>query len=95
MDVASGRVLHDVYVGAGALGVTYDPVHRLAYVASRAAGTVTVVDAQGRIVANLDGGTYPNHIAADGKGDVFLINKSRGEDDPQGDRITRITPRAK
>ncbi|WP_066093620.1 YncE family protein [Xanthomonas massiliensis] len=94
VDVASGRVLHDVYVGAGALGVAYDPVHRLAYVASRAAGTVTVVDAQGRIVANLDGGTYPNHVAADGKGDVFLINKSRGEDDPQGDRITRITPRA-
>lgn len=95
VDVASGRVLHDVYVGAGALGVAYDPVHRLAYVASRAAGTVTVVDAQGKIVANLDGGTYPNHVAADGKGDVFLINKSRGEDDPKGDRITRISPKAK
>lgn len=95
VDVASGRVLHDVYVGAGALGVTYDPVHRLAYVASRGAGTVTVVDAQGRIVANLDGGTYPNHVAADGKGEMFLINKSRGEDDSKGDRITRISPKAK
>ena len=44
-------------------------------------------------VANLDGGTFPNHVHEDGKGHVFAVNKSRGEDDPKGDRITRIAPK--
>ena len=78
--------------GAGALNVTFDPVKRLAYVSNRGAGTVTVIDPDGRIVANLDNGTLPNHVATDGKGNVFAVNKSRGEDDAKGDRITRITP---
>jgi len=44
------------------------------------------------VVGNLDGGTFPNHVREDGKGNVFAVNKSRGAEDPKGDRITRITP---
>jgi len=93
VDVASGKVLHDVAVGAGALNVAFDPKAGLAYVTNRGAGTVTVVDRSGRVVGNLDGGTFPNHVRADGKGNVFAVNKSRGTDDAKGDRITRIALR--
>ncbi|MCC7635407.1 YncE family protein [Stenotrophomonas rhizophila] len=93
VDVVSGKVLHDVAVGAGALNVAFDPKTGLAYVTSRGAGTVTVVDRGGKVVGNLDGGTFPNHVRADGKGNVFAVNKSRGTDDPKGDRITRIALR--
>ncbi|SFA41093.1 hypothetical protein SAMN04487972_10281 [Paracoccus halophilus] len=90
----TGEVLHDVPVGAGALNVAFDPVSRLAYVANRGAGTITVVDTQGQIVANLDAGSLPNQLRADGKGNVWAVNKSRGENDEAGDRIWRITPKS-
>lgn len=93
VDVASGKVLHDVAVGAGALNVAFDPKAGLAYVTNRGAGTVTVVDRSGKVVGNLDGGTFPNHVRADGKGNVFAVNKSRGTGDAKGDRITRIALR--
>ncbi len=89
-----GSVLHDVKVGAGALNVTFDPVERLAYVANRGAGTITVVDTAGQIVANLDAGSYPNHLTTDGKGTIWAVNKSRGQDDDAGDRIWHIVPAA-
>ncbi|VXB48996.1 ATP-binding protein [Luteimonas sp. 9C] len=90
----TGEVLHDVYVGAGAVYVAFDPHTRLAYVASRGAGTITAVDADGTIVANLDGGTFPNHVLPTGDGTVYAINKSRGAEDVDGDQIRRITPKA-
>jgi len=93
VDPASGKVEHDVAVGAGPLNVAVDPASGLAYVSNRASGTIAVVDRDGRLVANLDGGTYPNHVHADGSGAVFAVNKSRGEDDPKGDRITRLQAR--
>lgn len=89
----TGEVLHDVYVGAGAVYVAFDPHSKLAYVASRGAGTITAVDANGNIVANLEGGTFPNHVLPAGDGTVFAINKSRGADDADGDQIRRITPK--
>lgn len=92
VDLRDGKVLHDVKTGAGPLNVTFDAVNGLAYVANRGAGTITVVDGNGRIVANLDGGSYPNHLGTDGKGHVFVVNKSKGSDDPQGDHIRRLTP---
>ncbi|RYY66606.1 MAG: ATP-binding protein, partial [Comamonadaceae bacterium] len=73
--------------------VAVDANRGLAYVPNRGAGTVTVVDTNGKIVANLPGGTLPNHVTFDGKGSIFAVNKARGADDAQGDRITRITPR--
>lgn len=94
VDIASGKVLHDVATGAGPLNVAFDPVAKLAYVANRGSGTVTVVNPQGEIVANLEGGSFPNHIGIDGKGNVFVINKARGENDATGDRVTRVTPKS-
>ncbi|KRG66226.1 ATP-binding protein [Stenotrophomonas humi] len=93
VDPESGKVEHDVYVGAGALNVSYSPSTRLAYVSNRAAGTVTVVDEVGSIVANLDGGTYPNHVSKGPDTVMFAVNKSRGADDAKGDRITRFVPK--
>jgi len=93
VDPESGKVEHDVYVGAGALNVSYSPSTRLAYVSNRAAGTVTVVDEGGSIVANLDGGTYPNHVSKGPDTVMFAVNKSRGADDAKGDRITRFVPK--
>lgn len=88
----TGEVLHDVPVGAGPLNVAFEPVGRLAYVANRGAGTIAVVDTAGQIVANLDAGSLPNQLRADGKGNVWAVNKSKGEGDEAGDRIWRIAP---
>jgi len=93
VDAGSGKTLHNVPVGAGALNVAFDPVANLAYVSNRGAGTVTVVDPDGNIVANLENAPAANHVAIDGKGDVFAINKAQGEDNPANDRISKITPR--
>jgi len=93
VDIASGKTLSTVHVGAGALNVAFDPVGRRAYVSNRGAGTVTVLDIDGKIVANLPGGSFTNHATSDGKGVVYVVNKARGADDPQGDRITRIAPK--
>jgi len=86
----SGAIEHDVYVGAGALNVAYDPAARLAYVSSRGADTITVVDDEGQIIANLDGGSLPNHLTVGPDGTVFAVNKARGADDAQGDHVRRI-----
>lgn len=87
---ASGEVLFDVPVGAQPLNVTFEPVSRLAFVANRGAGTITVVNTSGEIVANLDAGNVPNQLRADGQGNVWAVNKARGEDDPTGDNVWRI-----
>ncbi len=92
VDAATGKTLHDVKVGAGPLNVALDHTRGLAYVPNRASGTVAVVSLDGQLVANLPAGTYPNHVAEDGQGTVYAINKSRGDNDAEGDRITRITP---
>jgi YVTN family beta-propeller protein len=95
VDPQTQKVVHDVYVGAGALNVAYEPVSGLAFVSNRVAGTLTAVDADGNIVGNFSGGTLPNHVHEDGKGVMYAINKSRGADDPEGDRITRIVVKKK
>lgn len=89
----SGEVLHDVKVGAGALNVAFEPESRHAFVANRGAGTITVVDTDGKIVANLDAGSRPNQLRPDDKGDILAVNKSMGENDDAGDRIWRIAPK--
>lgn len=92
VDVANGQMLHDVPLGAGALNVSFEPVSGLAYVSNRGAGTITVVGRDGTVVANLSGGTFPNHVSSDGKGAVFAVNKSQGAGDADGDRVARIVP---
>src|SRR5699024_4724199 len=79
--------------GSGNLLVVDPRSREVVHAVHVGAGTVAVVDpASGKRMAGLDGGTYPNHVAVDGKGHVFAVNKSHGADDPEGDRIMRITP---
>ncbi len=49
-----------------------------------------MVDPDGNIKANLELGTYPNHAVVDSKGVVYAVNKAKGQDDAEGDRITRV-----
>ncbi|SED56697.1 YncE family protein [Rhodobacter sp. 24-YEA-8] len=91
LDHETGEVLRDVTVGAGALNVVYDATSGLAWVSSREAGSLSAVNADGEIVAHLEGGSLANHVAIDGKGAVFAVNKSLGADDAKADVLRRIT----
>ena len=79
LDGASGAVVTDTPVGAGALNVVFDPVGQRAYVANRGANTVTVVDAEGRITANLGPAPMANHVSTDGRGNIFAVTKGGAE----------------
>lgn len=88
---ATGEVVHDIPVGAGPLRVEADPASGYFYVSNRGSDSITVVTPEGRIIANLDGGSFPNHVVADGKGNIFAVNKARGADDARGDFVRRIS----
>ncbi|OCX65642.1 hypothetical protein BFP70_09150 [Thioclava sp. SK-1] len=90
IDPADTNVLYNVPVGAGALSVVYDDTNGRAWVANRGAGTLTGVDAEGKIVAVLDIGSLPNDVAIGPDGALYTTNKSRGAQDATGDRITVI-----
>lgn len=92
LDAATGALIFQTPVGAGALSVAVDPASGRAYVANREADSLTVVGTEGEILANLDGGSHPNHVLSDGAGGVWLVNKARGPEDPRGDRVSRISP---
>lgn len=94
LKASDGTVLSDVDTGAGALYVTFEPESRQIFVGNRGAGSITVVNTKGEITANLELGSYPNQLIADGQGNVWAVNKSRGEDDDSGDRIWKIAPKA-
>ncbi|VDC33439.1 Vgb family protein [Pseudogemmobacter humi] len=91
IDEASGEIKFDLPVGAQPLNVTFEPKSGLAYVANRGSGTIAVVNRKGEIVANLDAGNSTNQLRADGEGRIWAVNKARGENDPTGDNIWRIT----
>lgn len=93
LDGKTGAVLANTPVGAGALNVVFDPAKRLAYVANRNAGTITVTDADGKIVANLGPSPLANHIALGKDGTVFAVDKSGGVLEADFDEIQRISPR--
>ncbi|KLJ01151.1 YncE family protein [Luteimonas sp. FCS-9] len=95
VDPQTGTIDHDVYVGAGALNVSYEPTRRLAYVVNRGADTIAVVDDSGKVVANFDGGSFPNHVSKGADGVVYAVNKARGAEDPKGDHIRRIAPKGR
>jgi YVTN family beta-propeller protein len=94
LDGTSGKVLEDVPVGAGSLNVAYDAKSDLAFVVNRASDSLTAVDAKGEVVGNFAAGSYPNFVTATPDGRIFAVNKSRGAEDPQGDRIWRIVPKS-
>ncbi|APZ51821.1 hypothetical protein [Salipiger abyssi] len=92
LDDETGEVLHEVMVGANPLNIVFDPEADLAYVTLRGSGTLVAVTPDGEIAGNIEIGSFPNHLALDGKGGVLVVNKSKGADDPTGDHITRVTP---
>lgn len=91
---AAGRVLFDTPVSAGTLNVRFDATSGRLYVANRVSDTITVLDAaSGKVLANLDGGSFPNHLSLAPDGTVFAVNKARGKDDAKGNMLRRIVPK--
>jgi len=93
LDGESGKLVASTPVGAGALNAVFDPAHRQVYVVNRGAGTVTVTDTDGRIVANLGPVPLGNHVSTDGRGTVFVVDKSAGVRGAETDNVLRIRPR--
>ncbi|MEE4452130.1 YncE family protein [Novosphingobium resinovorum] len=93
LDGASGAVIADTPIGAGALNVVFDPVKRRAYVSNRGAGTIAVADADGKLVANLGPAPMANHVALGKGGVVYAVDKSAGALDADSDTVLRIRPR--
>lgn len=87
VDVVSGKVLYDVLVGVGVFNVVFELVFGLVYVINCGVGMVIVVNGEGRIVGNFDGGIFFNYVCVDGKGNVFVVNKLCGVEDFKGDCI--------
>ena len=92
LDGGSGAVVADTPVGAAALNVAFDPMQRRAYVSSRTAGTVTVTDADGRIMANLGPVPRANHVSLGRDGVVDAVDKSGTGRNQDGDTMLRIAP---
>ncbi len=90
LNATSGEVLHTTDTGAGAVAVAVDSASGTAFVSNRVAGTLTAVDKDGKVVANIDNGSFPNHVIAPGNGSVYATNKSMGDKDEKGDRLTRL-----
>lgn len=91
---AAGKVLFDTPVGAGTLNVRFDATSGRLYVSNRVSDTITVLDAgSGKVLANLDGGSFPNHLSLTSEGTVFVVNKARGKDDVRGNMLRRIAPK--
>lgn len=89
-------MIADIPTGAGALNATYDPVNDLVYTANRAGGTFTVISPTTlKKVANLAGGTNPNHVETGGDGVVFAVNKAPVVDGAATNAVFRIVPKAK
>lgn len=91
LDTATGEALAQVNVGANPLNAVVEPVSGNVFIALRAGDAVAVISPEGEVLANLDIGSTPNHLTQDGQGNVFVVNKSGGEDDPTAHRLTRIT----
>lgn len=91
---AEGKVLFDTPVGAGTLNVRFDATSGRLYVSNRVSDTITVLDAaSGEVLANLDGGSFPNHLSLAPDGTAFAVNKARGKDDAKGNMLRRIAPK--
>src|SRR5690606_25073016 len=90
VDLQSEKILHNVTVSAGPLNVVWDEKTQLAYVSSRAAGAVAVINLEGELVANLPAGRQPNHISTDGKGNLYLVHKAENAQSATEDLLTHI-----
>lgn len=86
----TGEVVADTPVGAGALNVVFDTTSRQAFIANRGSSTVSVIDVDGNLVANLDGAPQANHVATNGQGVIYAVTK--GSDQPNANTVWRIRP---
>ncbi|MET0448667.1 MAG: hypothetical protein ABW004_09680, partial [Aeromicrobium sp.] len=85
LNATTGALIKNVATGAGALNVTFDPVHQLAYVSNFGGTTISVVSEAGDVIANLPF-ARANHVEADGKGSVFAVNKDADN------QVIKLTP---
>jgi DNA-binding beta-propeller fold protein YncE len=94
IDTYTGQVVKDVPTGSGALNVTWDPIHSVAYVVNRVGGNTTAITAEGKVVASLDTGKNSNHASTDGKGNVFVVNKGGDREGVSNDLIVKISAKS-
>lgn len=73
-DFSAATTVTEVATGAGALNVHFDPVKRLAYVSNFGGTTISVLDPDGTLVANLPL-NKPNHVSMGVDGAVYAVNK--------------------
>ncbi|SNR82580.1 YncE family protein [Puniceibacterium sediminis] len=91
VDLATGETIQTVSMGANPLNALVDVSSGLTFVSVRMADRIIALDDAGKIVANLPTGSRPNAMATDGKGAIYLVNKAAGQNDDEGNQITRIT----
>lgn len=93
-DADKDKLVKDIPTGAGALNAEYDPVNNLVYVINRGGGNLNVFDADTQEqVGNIPVGGNANHVATDGKGNVYTVNKLNEEVDGVAfNSVFKITP---
>jgi DNA-binding beta-propeller fold protein YncE len=90
---AEGKLLADTYIGAGGVSVEWNAATSQAFAATRAGGTVAVLDVDGNMVSNLAVEQAPNHLEVGANGDVFVVSMyGERDDDSQIGSVTKITP---
>lgn len=97
VNTETGEVVADVDTGAGSLNVTYEPKSHTLFVSNFSGKSVAVVGALShKLLAQLDGaGEKVNHVEADGRGNVYSVNKNNvaGDDKKTTNIVARITPK--
>jgi len=104
LNAENGELLKTVPAGEGALGIVYSAQKDAVFVANRAAGNVTVINAKDyTVLATVESGSLPNTVVVDPKGNAFVSNKAQGggrpkkgekpkaSNDPNGDIVTKIS----
>ena len=94
LDTTTNAVVADVPVGATPLNAAFAPTTRLSYVATRGAGTIAILNAEGEIPGTLPDGVHANPVAEDGLGNVYTTDRAINDEDPAGDMVRRISPKA-
>lgn len=90
----SGKVLADTYIGAGGVSIVWNAVTSQVFAATRAGGTVAVLDRDGKLVANIPMDDTPNHLTIAPDGAVYLVSMYGAIGDKvQTGSVTKITPR--
>lgn len=89
----TGETLPGVTGGATPLNLACRPQSRLAHVANRRAGAITVIDPKGQIGVSLETGGLSNQPRADDRGNVRAMTRPRGANGRTGDRLWCLRPK--